>query len=202
MGLRVEIEVASPSIHLPLQARWLMQLLFQLPQVRGLYQKLVGAAKPSMSPGCGMGQAAPATPSPPEEIRRPRPGRLLRPVLKLRFRWADPSWPQSSASCRPAPARISAPVPPTAVPGSHHTCRTKATPQTRLKRRGNSLSLRPACVLTYSRARASPRPDTESGDSTSRTDADSAGSTSGGLGKRSAAVCACSVLRTSFHRFL
>lgn len=124
-------------------------------------------------------------------------GRLLRPVPKQHFRPADPGWPHSSASARPAAARISAPAPPSVVPGSRNTRRTKAMPYTQLKRRGNSLSLRPACVLTYSRARASLRLDAESGDSTSGTDADSAGSTSGGLGK-GAAVCACSVLRTAF----
>lgn len=46
-----------------------------------------------------------------------------------------------------------------------------------------ALSLRPACVLTYSRVCASSRPDSESRGSTSRRDADSGSSSSGGWGK-------------------
>lgn len=40
----VETEVAVSSIHLPLQALWLMQLRLKLPEVRGIYQTPIGAA--------------------------------------------------------------------------------------------------------------------------------------------------------------
>lgn len=159
-----------------------MQLRLKLPQSEESLKSLSGQPRP---PGAreAVRVRLPSIPAGGDKKTPDPAGQLLRPVPKQCFRPADPGWPQSSASARPAPARISAPAPPFAVPGSHDTRRPKAMPQTQLKRRGNSLSLRPACVLTYSRAPASPRPDTESRDSTSCTDADSAGSTSGGLGK-------------------
>lgn len=156
-----------------------------------------------MRPGCGTSETAPATPSPPEGTRRPGPCRPAplpcpetalpsgdpRLAPKQRFRPA-----RTSSDLSPGPSIRGPGKPPHRPHKSDATNSAEETPKLTLSKTRLRPHVLPRSCVTTLESRI-PRLNFLHGRRFRRP-------TSGGLGKRSAAVCACSVLHMAFLWFL